>query len=182
MITRKIFLRNEKDIQEAAVYAVEKVKMDNIENPLFSEKDLIDQTEIKIEEEKAKFNRFLYKKIFEKTNKNKEVNLTTHYEKCVRDELFRTLNRNLVIKELFRIYKLHQKNNLLFTIKDIDYILELKHVISYLFINNYISFDFFKDILEEIANEKPKDFSKYGNGKVKQIKRDLEKIMYQEQK
>ncbi len=185
MISRKYFLKNKQDIEEAAKYSVENVKMDNAENPFFSEKDLIESTEKDLAKQ-LKILKFYpcraYFKIIEKLKGGEKIDIAKYYEECIRKELYRTLSRNVMVNELSRFYELYQKGSLMFTLKDIDYILENKTLVSYLFLNNHFSFEFFEEILNKIKREEPKDFVNYGKGKVKQIKRDIESIMYQEQK
>lgn len=185
MISKKCFLKNKQDIEEAAIYTVENIKLDNIENEFFSERDLIELTEKALKKETKKIKRCPCGSLFKILNAfkgNEKIDLVKYYEECVRKELFRTLRRNVVINELYRLYDLYQKNKLVFTLKDIDYILESKILVSYLFVNNHISFEFFEEVVNTINRQETKDFTTYGKGKIKKIKREIEDIMYQEQK
>jgi hypothetical protein len=176
----KIILKKEKDIQKAAEYAIEKIKIKHINNQFFSEIDLIKEVESDLDKFIKKKNSycilFLYKvlNVFGYLN-IEDVDIT--YKKYFYERLFLTLKRNVILKEVERLYELYKENKLKFTMGDIEYILQNKELLIYMREKNVYPSAFFSSILNKIENEKIKGFNNYGKGKIKKFKRELKEVI-----
>lgn len=180
MLLNNINFLNEKNIKEQANYLFQEIKIENMNNDFFSEKDLILESEKKIKRFKNKKNNvfsFVLFKTLALFGCLNEKDYNKKFEVEFYNNLFDTLKDNTIISELERLNTLFKDNNLSFKIKDIEFIMESKDIVKYLNKKGFYDKELFVKILKEIEEKRPIDIKNYGNGRIKKIKRDISEIM-----
>ncbi len=180
MLLNNINFLDENNIKKQANYLFQEIKIENINNDFFSEKDLILESEKKIKRFKNKKNNIFSLVMFKTLalfGYLNEKDYNKKFEIEFYNNLFDTLKDNTIISELERLNMLFKENNLSFKMKDIEFIMESKDIVKYLNKKGFYDKEFFVNILKQIEEKKPIDIKHYGNGRIKKIKRDISEIM-----
>lgn len=180
MLLDKINFKDENYAQNTIRDLIDGVKIKNIDNNFFSEIDLILESEKEFLRFKKKKNGIIQNAVFkisalfgtiDKKSFNKKI------EDIFYQNLFNDLKENVIISELERLNNLNNEDRLFFKLKDIEYILENKQIIKFMNDKGCYEKNFYLNILDYIEKEKPVDIKRYGKGKVKRIKRDINELM-----